>query len=822
MPTSNNLRTVYILEGFNNYYNRRILSHAAYSDYLSAASSYTVFTGINFNPNDGVTTDLIVNAAKNPDYLLVLDDNYAIESRWFILRTVRTRGGQYQLSLRRDVIVDNLGSLMTSPLFVEKGMLPESDPFILNDEGMSVNQIKTSETLLRDKTKSAWIVGYYAKNVSGSSDVAIQVPSETITDYFTPSQIATAMGISEVALTALFNTSGENVPSFFNNQFEYRMEMDSLEAWSYNYKIKINAVFSSYENNTQLVIGGNGKPLVSGVSTGNATCMEKIAQALIANKTYVKTELATAFSRTFLTSDQLATLYQYNGQKVYYNGNYYYLEIDDKGPVEDSTGWQTASGYANIYSSISDGVGAMGSSWSMKSDGYIDLIATSNKVYIKLRYIGDSTVIPQLNASLKSSRTPVDDQEFDMFIMPYNDMVVYGRDSSLNVIHFNAVGDYARKVASAIALKEGEKLYDLQLLPYCPMEPYWNENANYLYLANLTLDQDYSYISYTSNGQTINVGVIIWCKSNKFQTKLQYSIIPSESLKTDSNINMHRLVSPNYQGTFEFNVAKNGGQIAYYQAECTYKPYTPFIKVAPAFRSGWLYGTNYGDHRGLLCGGDFSLPRITSAWQQFQLNNKNYQNIFNRDIQNLDFRQSQEMRRAVLGGSLGVASDTLKGGMAGAQSGIGAGVGAAIGGVGSAIGLGIDIDMLAKRQREEKQLAIDKYNYQLGNVKALPYTLTKIGAFDICSKIYPFVEYFTCTNEERTAFINKIKFESMTVMRIGYIGDFVDIDDLIHSDFKTADGLHYLKGTLIRNESIITDNNVLSAIADEFQKGVFI
>lgn len=63
------------------------------------------------------------------------------------------RGNQYQLILRRDVIADNLEKIMTAPCFIEKGKIESaSDPLIYNKEGMSVNQIKTSEIPLYDQT----------------------------------------------------------------------------------------------------------------------------------------------------------------------------------------------------------------------------------------------------------------------------------------------------------------------------------------------------------------------------------------------------------------------------------------------------------------------------------------------------------------------------------------------------------------------------------------------------------------------------------------------------------------------------------------------
>lgn len=79
----------------------------------------------------------------------------SIHSRWFILESVRTRMGQYQLTLKRDSIADNFESLLNCPAYIKKGTVSDDNPLIVNDEGVRVNQIKTSETLLKDKTNSA-------------------------------------------------------------------------------------------------------------------------------------------------------------------------------------------------------------------------------------------------------------------------------------------------------------------------------------------------------------------------------------------------------------------------------------------------------------------------------------------------------------------------------------------------------------------------------------------------------------------------------------------------------------------------------------------
>ena len=160
-------------------------------------------------------------------------------------------------------------------------------------------------------------------------------------------------------------------------------------------------------------------------------------------------------------------------------------------------------------------------------------------------------------------------------------------------------------------------------------------------------------------------------------------------------------------------------------------------------------------------------------------------------------------------GVLQAGSEGAVRGMKMTGSPIGAAVGAAIGTAASTVGAIIDTDTLARQQREQKQLSIDKYNYQLGNIQALPYTISKVGSFDINSKLYPFIEYYTASEEEVKTLEDKITYESMTVMRIGTI-----------SEFK-QDEPTYIKGQLIRLDDLHTDTNLINDIYTELYKGVY-
>ena len=91
------------------------------------------------------------------------------------------------------------------------------------------------------------------------------------------------------------------------------------------------------------------------------------------------------------------------------------------------------------------------------------------------------------------------------------------------------------------------------------------------------------------------------------------------------------MTSPNYNGSFEFNKEKLTGGLTAINVDCTYKPYTPYIKLNPNLEGSYYSNTDYNDSIGLICGGDFSLGIINDAWNVFPnicfVQNKDYRNI---------------------------------------------------------------------------------------------------------------------------------------------------------------------------------------------------
>lgn len=396
------------------------------------------------------------------------------------------------------------------------------------------------------------------------------------------------------------------------------------------------------------------------------------------------------------------------------------------------------------------------------------------------------------------------DAPYDMFCMPYSDDVTIKTAEG----QFKSSKGLALATMNAIAAKYVGvgALYDIQLLPYCPIRQYILGEKHLDLTQNSSSLTDYYYYITDSTGAS-NLGVFMYCSQSSNSFDIPYSIQVKEK-KIENQCDMYRLCSPNYASIFEFNAARNDG-VSKFNVDFAYKPYNPYIHLNPNFNL--LYGIDNNSPRGLVCGGDFSISIVSDQFATYELQNKNYQLSFQRQIENMNVnnavQKEQEIWQLIAGGSqagvLGAGVGNMLGGVGGAIAGVGAGL------VSAAAGLR-DIQLNNKLRSEALDYTKDQFGYQLGNIQALPNTISKVTAFNPNNQIFPVLEYYTCTPEEKEALRNKIKYNSMTVMRIGKIADFIKL-------YKT-----YIKGKLIRLEDIGEDYHILAAIAEEIYKGVFI
>ena len=961
-----------LLLHYNNYFNRIIKKEETVAAYMNADAHYRVASNVNFNPGDGVSTSLVLGLGTNGtlfdvdefDYLVayeIVDDVAVIRSRWFVLEQDRKRGGQYELTLKRDVLADNYSSVINSPIFLEKGFINDvNDPLLYNSESMSLNQIKQSETPLKDETQSGWVVGYIP------SDAFPKVEPE----YDRVEKEVTVPMSADITVNGLSSWSYWDYCSANPN---YKFMADNAGKRKVTVKIRsqkvtaggrtimcdmVTADYSFYPNSShagvysQKNIGtltrysGQGDwnwpqwyqdygPVTFSQGTINSGICAKIFDP-VRNDGAFNTALNAVLGNGISIGDTNA-LRQLQDKIIYDSSTNTYYRISVISASEEKP--------ISVTSSVSGGQTALdalknamfypnGAGGSLYGD-YTEFKASnsSTSYAIQLTNVGVSLCV-----DLNSDRAHLNDAPYDMFCIPFSDTLKlkYGDTQ------FTCSKNVALSMATEIAKDLGSKsVYDVQLLPYCPnrtlvvkssspstvleltgvkydlikesatnapksaviwctestfqvpittesqavefkitedsplqikTESYYavpngitqysnrmavstaNKNGVLVYKVdkstNRVIDRDwYDVLEIKSEGYLniyafgnwqnpeISVSIadyanadyyyVFWLRNGafggQFLNKLaetvkiakDYSILnpgnDALTRKLANECDLLRLVAQNHSAIFEFSPAKSGG-VDGFLADCTYKPWSPYIHILPKLKG--LYGDNFvsiDDARGLICGGDMSLSQLSNEWANYQLQNKTYQEMFDRQIKNMDVQNdvnrqgalAQAIVAPIVGGAAGAATGAKIGG------GYGAIAGAAVGAIGGAVTGALDYSNTVRMMEENRQYAIDMYGYNLQNIQAIPTSLTKTSALTYNTRVWPFIEYYTCTESERKALKDKIKYNGMTVMKIGQLSDYPLGED------------RFYKGQVIRLNTNM-DSHMAYEIYNELKKGVYL
>lgn len=785
---------------YNNYYNRIVKKEDSLQDYEQYLI-YGPLTGVyGFTPGDGVNTTQVIgsNATMydgSGDYLIVHDpQTNEIVSRWFIIDSNRTREGQWKLTLHRDLIVDFYDTVINSTCFIEKATLLQDNPLIFNSEQMSVNQIKTSETLLKDKSKCPWIVGYYAKNTS----------------------IENLQGDVDV----------NNLDQIYNKKIDV-----PFADWEYNATVN-NFDITPLDNTCKYLVTAQRDTVNRGTTfsynfSGQLVNREDSAFSVYNTLRYTFIDVAGTEIETLMKANKLEL---YNDAQAYVDftnvsDSSYFLNLNGK-IIKDSTNTYYKLEISQVGSQVNKKAVTAGSLFNRLSNIVLQTPTAgptgnpgSNSFAIETTtysYKMTATIIQQGKAkySMTGDKLITADAPYNIFAIPYGSVVL--RENGTEIVTSDAEASIG--TANAIIKNFDQNLYDIQLLPYCPLDI---EEEGYV---DVLASTAYSLVKgVVEQGTAPNLTFILNIPSSRFSKNIYLdNPITIDDAKTQSECDVYKLCSPNWASEFQFNVAKNNG-LNYFNIDCEYKPFTPYIHINPDFNG--LYGRDFDDARGLILSGDFSLAQIEDKWQTYQTQNKNFQNIFDRQIQNMEIKNKVGRLQDIVGGVAGTGSGVAVGALAGSSimPGIGSAVGAIAGGALS-LGAGIaDYAINEQLRNEAIDYAKDNFGYQLGNIQALPYTLTKVSAFNNNNRIFPVLEYYTCTDTEKDAFKQKIAWNGMTTMVIGKLKDY--ISNTWTSTLSTGESIEskgYIKGQLIRLTDIQDDYHIVNAISGEIYKGVYI
>lgn len=794
--------TLYLLK-FNNYYNRIIKRYETIAEYLSASVLLYTEENVNFNPNDGVYAEQILNysGADMPDYLLVESEGMII-GRWFVIEAIRTRGWQFKVNLYRDLISEWYNEVISAPCFIEKARVSMYDPAIYNNEDLTYNQIKKSEKLIKDKSKSAWYVGYIAKNTPATT-VTVPLEAQKIDGEYSSFG---AYAFDQYKENPLLGPARDLT---FKTYYYGELQGAYVQGWDKDgnaKRPKLNIAYPINQAGVAACSSDQGYRWEFGSTQYGVASIYYEALEELANYGF---EWTNGLTLPVSTQSRVEELLSEVG-KIYKIANRYYeigfryeirnLQVDfTKDEAYGRNFVNLAAANDKLTTTLTGNVGS------------VEYETTA--IYITYTEV----FVDQISFTLPGNRASTSDAPYDIFAIPESENVIAPGTELMTSMGTSS--DLSKRIVDALIVALGSNLYDIQLLPFAPL-------ADKHFLAGPT-DEDIITLltnSFPTNDERVHYQeikpesglfpstVIIYATESNFnKTVSENLIVPTDPIefKVSNECDVYRLVSPNYNGQFEFSLVKNMG-VTSWNISTSFKPFSPYIRIAPNF--GGLYGRNFEDARGLVCGGDFSIAQISDAWTQYQIQNKNYQVMFDRQIQNMEVNNSVQRFREKIGAITGTAQGATSGAMVGMMTGnpYAALAGGIIGGSASGIAGIADIKLNEQLRREALDYSQDQFGYQLQNIQALPYSLTKVGAQNNDYKLFPFLEFYTCSDTEKQALRDKIKYNGMTIMRIGTIEEFMQPER------------SYIKGKLIRLETISDDYHIVNMISKELNEGVFI
>lgn len=819
---------------YNNYANRVTHPGDTFSDIFG---EYNALTGMYaneiariaepklWNPNDGITTTIVTpnntDFSTEPDYLVVwFTVSDEIESRWFVTETVRLHQGQYQCVLRRDVFSEAWNELMNATCYIDRAILPKTNSLIFNSEPIDVNEIISMEMEIKDNTNCPWLVFYSSEEPAGGTVI----------------------------------TAAEDYDSvYLGTKAEFEAEYSSYYIGMNDVKPEFGWKIGSGDDRHYLSLS----PLSTGFAGATPSHVSTLSGSDFAEIT--NPELALEYSRT-IAQQPVADYYNNNMRPVgtpslstnaklkYFATNYankrVYCTQDQKvynvnfvpghpaqmfyimGSLDSA--YATLAGLAkdkflkdcsNCYSRISN--------WDARSVTF----TTRAVLYtVTLSEVLDTNITYSLPTNTKTQDCP-----YNIWCLPYGDIEVRyettpddpgtpGDESVYTSVICNKELNL-RTVNTILRSNSVGKVYDGQILPYCPLPQSY---VKY----DISTGKPYIWVAYEERNKLTNlntlkdsgdntVGFIFTVPRSTFErTILLDPVMDPGDYKLDSITRKYRIYAPNYSSSFEFSASKNHG-VTGFNIRCTYLPGQPYIRVAPIW--GGLYGsqTFTKDPRGLICQGDYSLARLTDSWINFIEQNKNFQSVFARQMSSMDVQRSVQKQQEQWGVAAGVLGGVTSGAIAGSAAGPwGALAGGIVGGVGAGITGAMDLKNSERLFQENKSYATDMHNMQLQNIQAMPVGLSRTTAFNVDNRYFPTLTVYVCTDQDMAAVISFICQRSMSVGVYGRFSSVINNTWSVTFNGQTLTDRGFIKGSIV-NINTTKDTHFVDALQEEISKGVY-
>lgn len=798
---------IYVFENFNNYANRTSLMYQTINLYPKATYEAT----INFNPNDGEKTSLVLMYKDNvlaapvnlePDYAIVCDNSDKIESRWYVTESSRLSDSKFRIVLKRDIASDYKSEIMNAVAFVKRGWVNSSNPLIFNSENGNYSQILRERVDLKDKSGKGGYVAFLAPNFISElsktpEKLNIGISSDKLNSeiaFGTASQgeegkYKYCWGMSEgstqktvvVRCNTNFGLPVEDLVEL-NNYIEFSVG-PATDHTRYTEETINFRIYGDGHVNAQRIAEGipKDKPTFkySGINgSPKRPPTTPLPEEMVANLAYAFKTYFSGMWTGFDVDDFIYSEVPNSGDvesmlflpprlgKIaradvvkYFNLTYRNITTKPTAKLADATGdLKTKIEQLVHAASTHETITPQGRLplWVPILEPYTGFTGPQKKSQVRYSYYLGTFQWQRLTTSvlkLPDTANLINDSPYYIMCIPEQGTKMKCGDKEWTQ-NINAYQIYTQ-----LQIDFNTFVYDVQQVPYLPLVSEYYENE----VLNLP---DIKQVGLAEADNKIEAGVY-FCGSDKFwfdldinnETLKGLASLSDTATKVQSETTLLRLCSMDGSSSININGAKNLG-LSKLRVNCRYAPYQSYISLQPQWSN--FYGAEIGlkDTRGLNIVSSNTVTRTSEAWRDYILQNQNYQAIFDRQIQSMDTQFDIQAGKAVRDMVFGAVNTVIS------AAASGKGSAAALTSVHGLMNLqqqAFAYDDMGSSYKDRKGLSVDMFNLQNGNIKARADTLSKVNAMSPIYNTWPYIEIYTTTPEEKTALTNYITEFSMNI-----------------------------------------------------------
>lgn len=799
------------------YTNRKIITISEADDAKS-----TKINVVHLDTPDTINGHIVYNLGALPSLPTYLVDNDT-DRRFFVTGYTQLSGVKYQLSLLRDVISENPSLWQQETAYISAGLATDYNKYKRWD--LPYTNTKVKEDRLNINGKSSFFVYYVntqslnESNVLSEKDLKISytsIPGITGYDYSVAniaaldnSQLINYTGndvgaintikdvnvsfnwVGDIPYTTLSSGEGYNGPYATGKWFKYKMTYNLEESAenSFSYSILDSAgKYPSYYVDADNALTGNVlhipmllKNLMVYNFQNRDGFFNNYGNSKYAMRDQLKAVMTSYFS-SFNPQNQetVSSVDKYVG-KIIYN------EADKKVyTVDKSTSDYQLGGnlHKNYYTAFVNTIKNISFPYYFIEDGnstinygandikgygnFISYTANQSIITYTLRELGVAT---SFNFNFKANTRKLPRSSVRCVNIVSDDTENGISDSDIAQTLMLAQTNPTNSAADT------GRILDVQFLPF-------------------------SIATATNENFKIN------------DTPIKATFLDADDLEfytdmTDlTNINKEcdtiKIVSPSRASQYLFRPYNNDG-IMEFKTKITLRPYNTIIYVRPSTKGLLMY--DYDDKDCLIISEDFSLTAVTSEWTNYIYNNRNYNDVFERQIQGREFERTWERKiEEAQKKSDEWTSRNISAQKASTYTGNLPIISSVAGAIGTAFQdqtymqmAQIDRQYNEATYQEGIQLSRDLFEMQLENVQSQPLVPSKISTLD--AKLLPgvYLEYYSSNPSELQAINDFYKFNGNRIDAYGtfsqYLGWFVR-GKIIISQFYTQPELDELNRRL--------------------------